>query len=510
MKLHTRLTWLLCVAGGSLGFAATATAATGDALKQADAPQAQLDRVSSTVLPGRGGIVYRYQQEVEGVPVLDAQAVIHDVVGAAPALVADGTERSVPAPPSAGIAKPAAIRRAVAATSTRRLDGRTRAQLAVAPDEGDALVWRVTIPAARPLGDYEVLVDARTGAVLRQRNMIQDAVAQAMVFDPNAVVANDGYAGIGRKPSADHHDRNTAKLTSLRTPVTLDHLRKSGRCLRGKWAIVKLGRQHKKVCQSSLNWNGVKRASNRFEAVMSYFHVDRTQQYIQDLGFTDANAEPQVLKPDAIRDDNSFYRPSVDTITYGTGGVDDAEDADVIVHEYGHAIQDDQVPHFGQGFQAGAIGEGFGDYMAASQTQHNGGSTEEVRCIFDWDGVGGWGDPPPVPCGRRADDPRTFHQAQLGIGNSGNYCNGAEIHCAGQVWASSLIDIRTGLGSETQGQKFDKDLISSQFDYLPTETFQQAAESLIDADQALNGGSFVAEICTEMQDHRGLTLTGCI
>jgi Zn-dependent metalloprotease len=46
--------------------------------------------------------------------------------------------------------------------------------------------------------------------------------------------------------------------------------------------------------------------------------------------------------------------------------VDDAEDADVIVHEYGHAIQADQVPGFGAGGDAGGMGEGFGDYLAGT------------------------------------------------------------------------------------------------------------------------------------------------
>ena len=35
-------------------------------------------------------------------------------------------------------------------------------------------------------------------------------------------------------------------------------------------------------------------------------------------------------------------------ISTGTGGVDDAEDPEVIWHEYGHAIQDDQVPGCGE------------------------------------------------------------------------------------------------------------------------------------------------------------------
>jgi zinc metalloprotease ZmpB len=43
----------------------------------------------------------------------------------------------------------------------------------------------------------------------------------------------------------------------------------------------------------------------------------------------------------------------------GKGGVDDAEDAEAILHEYGHAIHFSQKVSFdGEG---GAISEGFGD-----------------------------------------------------------------------------------------------------------------------------------------------------
>jgi hypothetical protein len=45
--------------------------------------------------------------------------------------------------------------------------------------------------------------------------------------------------------------------------------------------------------------------------------------------------------------DNSFFRDDKANITLGKGGVDDAEDAEVIVHEYGHSVQDSQVPGFG-------------------------------------------------------------------------------------------------------------------------------------------------------------------
>ena len=54
-----------------------------------------------------------------------------------------------------------------------------------------------------------------------------------------------------------------------------------------------------------------------------------------------------------IDEDNSFYSPGTKALTFGRGGVDDAEDAEIILHEYGHSIQDNQVPGFGASAQAG-------------------------------------------------------------------------------------------------------------------------------------------------------------
>ena len=88
------------------------------------------------------------------------------------------------------------------------------------------------------------------------------------------------------------------------------------------------------------------------------------------------NAESQHIQTDAMADDNSWYIPSQDLIQTGTGGVDDAEDPEVVWHEDGHATQDAQVPGFGQSEQAGAIGEGFGDYMAVTMGQKFGKDTK--------------------------------------------------------------------------------------------------------------------------------------
>ena len=86
---------------------------------------------------------------------------------------------------------------------------------------------------------------------------------------------------------------------------------------------------------------------------MGYYWVTQAQRYIQSLGFGSTlpavNKRQQLLRINQFGGDNSFYREGTGklTITLGKGGVDDAEDAEVIVHEYGHSVQDNQVPGFG-------------------------------------------------------------------------------------------------------------------------------------------------------------------
>ena len=81
-------------------------------------------------------------------------------------------------------------------------------------------------------------------------------------------------------------------------------------------------------------------------------------------------------------------------MTFGTGGVDDAEDAEIILHEYGHAIQDDQVPGWGQHEEGSAMGEGFGDYNAASFFAETKPLANETN-VGNWDATSYSGAEPP-------------------------------------------------------------------------------------------------------------------
>jgi hypothetical protein len=489
----------------ALAFPTSASAAPARAaatLKPARAPVRELKQVAAIPLPG-GATAYRFQQRVSGVEVLGGQVVVSDPRGAPPDLVADSSSRNIDRPPAPRIGKLDAVEAALGSVSVGRLRAPWSAGLAIDPAGGDTLVWRVVIPSARPLRDFEVLVDAVSGGVVRTRDLLQHARrGHAQLFNPNPIAQARGLRGLRR----DHRDGDTRRLTALRLPVTLRNIREGQRCLRGKWVHAKLGRDRKEVCKRGLDWPGVTRSHNRFEALMTYFHIDRAQRYLQSLGFgTGAgqgiNKRQQVAIADAFRDDNSFYSPSTRRIEFGSGGVDDAEDADVILHEYGHAIQDSQVRWFGSNSQAGAIGEGFGDYLAAVMSSRSPRTNNRDNvCIFDWDGVS-WGRFVPAfnrRCGRRADNDDTLDDSQ-------DDCN-FEIHCVGELWSSALWDLREVVG----GRAFDRILLASQFMYTPDERFDEAVEALIAADQAANGGENQGEICAEMEDQRQILVDDCL
>jgi hypothetical protein len=231
---------------------------------------------------------------------------------------------------------------------------------------------------------------------------------------------------------------------------------------------------------------------------MVYFQINRSQAYIQSLGFSNSNSSPNGIDDrtqraiaDAFKRDNSYYSPATGAIVYGSGGVDDAEDGDVILHEYGHALQDSSSPSFGHssGFQPGALAEGSSDYWAAAMSSLvPRAANEDDVCIFDWDATTYGRSFPRVPpersgrkCGRRTDVGRTLHNAEQ------NRC-GSDVHCVGQVWSTALWNLRrqfVGRNPGSGGRRMDRLYLASQFLYTGTERFKNAANALACADEDL-------------------------
>ncbi len=485
------------------------------------APQAELDPIDRE--RSRGTSFLRLQQEVDGVPVLGAEAVVSEAGGKAGDLVVDDTRRDVSAPPEPDLSRADALDRAREATDARRLRAPAEAELSIRPDAGGGtLVWRVLLPVEDPFADLEVLVDARSGEVLSIENLIQRAEGQGKVFDPNAVVARGTYED---PRLVDNGDADNELLTSLLTGVTLPRLadRTDGQlCLTGDWAEARVQTQSGgtgEVCAPGGDFtvmpppgepppppdeppppDPLTRSDDEFEPVMAYFHVDRAQKYIQDLGFTNVNARrtPIIANGDCggSNPDNSCYSRFSDTITLGLGFVDDGEDADVIVHEYGHAIQDNQVPFFGGAGDTPAMGEGFGDYFAAVMSSEGSETPRDQfdPCMFEWDT---WGSASPAPCLRRTDGNQKLEDVE-GV-------TGCGTHCVGQVWSGALWELRDELGEEPGDERSVMDLLvlHSHFYLTSSASFDDAARALLAADGWIYGGAHRDELRAELTQ-RGL------
>jgi hypothetical protein len=292
-----------------------------------------------------------------------------------------------------------------------------------------------------------VLALATASAALATKPGSGSSTGRALVFAPNPV------QDLGDQGLTDQKDADYAALQPAYRAVTLTDLDGSG-FLRGNWATIVS--ETGNPAYSPTNSFLYDRHQDEFEQVMAYYWVTEAQKYIQSLGFGSTfrpvNKKPQRLRINQWGVDNSFATDKQDEIRLGKGGVDDAEDGEVILHEYGHAI------HFAQGFQfsteeAGAISEGFGDYWAVTVSEVVRArlglpASPDPACVADWDATSY--DPTPPHCLRRLDSDLTYPGDLVG-----------EVHADGRIWSHALWDVRAAVGNV----KADTAILEGQFDF---------------------------------------------
>jgi len=283
--------------------------------------------------------------------------------------------------------------------------------------------------------------------------------ADAQVFDPNPVVT------LKDSTLKDRDDAKDAVPESAYFKVTLSNLL-PGDVLDGKY--VSTQKTKDRACDPGHRFI-YDRSDSRFNEVMAYYHMDTSQMHIQSLGFKNVNNRQVFVDAHGTTDDNSFYVPWENTITFGTGGVDDAEDADIILHEYGHSIVHSQVPGFSSAGESRCVGEGFADYWSTTASAHKSdGFDKEV--VGNWDAVSySTANPPNL---RRIDSALTYED------KNGDFYND------GTIWAATLWDIFNALGKETT----DKIVLESHFFLSTTATMIDAAKALVEADRKVFQG----------------------
>ena len=340
------------------------------------------------------------------------------------------------------------------------------------------LAWEVIVHTTGPT--WQTFVHAKTGKVLKlARDLNRYATGTGQVFLVNAIVATRDNS------LRDQKDAAAAVPPAAYRPVTLLGLDGTG-FLDGTYASSQASKRRVSSATQSFVFD---RSTDGFSETMGYYFLDYAQRYIQSLGFSSVNNRQQVFSVDRYSKDNSFYQSSTKNITYGTGGVDDAEDAEVIWHEYGHSILDNQLPGYGTSLEADSIGEGFGDYWAGSLGAQLSGGFQDV-CIAEWDATSYSSTKP--PCLRRLDGTKHYPDAIVG-----------EVHDDGEIWSAALWQIRGALGAT----KADTVILQHHFLLTADTSFNQAANALVTA--AINlrySRSDVIAIRTILQN-RGFTVT---
>jgi hypothetical protein len=323
------------------------------------------------------------------------------------------------------------------------------------------------------------------------------AVATAAKIGPGtstgsgSVFLSNPVQSLGDESLTDQKDADSAVPAAAYHTVTLTNLDGSG-FLRGDYANVISATGNPAF--SPTNTFAYTRHQDEFEQVMAYYWITEAQKYIHSLGFGETrraiNNRPQNVRINQWGVDNSFSTDHPkNELRFGKGGVDDAEDAEVILHEYGHAI------HFSQNFsfasvQAGAISEGFADYWAVTvsdvvDTSLGIPQLEPLPCVADWDSVSYTSTVP--HCLRRV-DLNLHYPADL---------NGA-VHHDGQIWSRALWDIRLALGHE----RADTLILQGSFDF-PGTTMPDLANRTVAAAQQLYGAGVAATVQLAFAD-RGI------
>lgn len=434
-----------------------------------------------------GGSHIRLAQTYQGIPVHNGEIIVSTNGNGGVAMVINNYKSNLhlPLAPKNIITSGTAIAslRATFPGNARLIGKQPEAELMVWQDETSVYhyAYRVRLTTENPSGDWEAFVDVTNGKILQIENRFANAShvqgsGYVYLTDPlSAAKKRYGSAGF-----VDNNDADSDSLNCYRTHVILDSLTFEDGVykLKGPYCEVtdvELPTDPQFYYSTTPNGFTFTRSRQEFEAVNVYYHVSKSYQYIQSLGFSSQSLTQVRLDPHGFQGaDNSHYSPNGNWIGWGEGGVDDAEDVDAILHEYGHAIVFNFCPSWGGG-ESGALGEGYSDYWAASSSRQ---TKSWAPADYEYNWVYNWNSHNLFQMGRSVNDSRTYPFGNL------------EIHDAGQIWSSTLMSIWKDLGKEVT----DK-LVLKSLHYLGgAATGVDAAQALLQADRDLFGGTHISTL----------------
>ena len=330
---------------------------------------------------------------------------------------------------------------------------------------------------------FETIVNAQ-GEMLIQRDLNRyhvspkDTVVQALVFNP------DPLSTVGKSYGGNYKDNNdtdpsgkiNAERQMVHITVTLDN---DTFRLKSPYAMAKnLSGPDDTIAYSLTPSFNFERSHLFFEDVNAFYHINQFHAYMSGIGFKNLVNYPIEMDTHALMgDDNSMFVSSTSPpqLLFGQGGVDDAEDADVVIHEYGHAISFSASPNTLFGNERDALDEGCGDYFAASYSR-------SIKA-FHWDHIFTWDGHNEFWAGRTAITSKKYPLGLVG-----------EAHGDGEIWASALMSIWDKIGRKNT----DKLVLESMYSYAGDMRMCDAARLILQMDSMMNHYANYANIYTSL------------
>lgn len=317
---------------------------------------------------------------------------------------------------------------------------------------------------------------------------LKDTTVQGSVFLPDPITSSGAVYGGGLS------DLNNANSTELAAELfNVD--------VKVTWDIdsFRLENEHLKIVDQSSpsvipqsksdNDFTFTRNENGFEEINAMYHITQFAEYVKDtLSFNqlvDYQIHVDVYALSGSDNSEFISTTTPPRLNFGQGGVDDAEDADILIHEYGHAIAFSAAPNTLSGNERRALDEGIGDYFAAVYSKRL--NNNDYKSIFNWDGHNEFWE------GRSIANSRVY---PIDLMNQ-KYHDGV-------LFASMLMKIRNTIPDTVA----DKIILQSMFSWFSNMTFPDAGTLLLEADTALYAGEYSSMIHWILCE-RGFTTTNC-
>tara|TARA_B110000483_G_scaffold240571_1_gene321482 strand:- start:983 stop:2725 length:1743 start_codon:yes stop_codon:yes gene_type:complete len=333
-------------------------------------------------------------------------------------------------------------------------------------------------------GDFEIVVDLNN-QVLEHNDLLlyhqqaNDTLIQVNIFDPDPLTSSNTLYG---DSASDNNDQSNTFLENQMTHASLLlDIDSTGTVLSSNKFITLRDFSTPAVpifVDTAIGFL-FNRSQSSFEDFNVLYHITNFNQWLGALGYNHILNYQIEVDPHGFNgaDNSAFsYLSSPKNLIFGEGGVDDAEDADVIIHEFVHAVFDAIAPDAHSGNELRAIQEATSDVFAVNYS----------RAIdpFNWHNVFSWDGHNEFWPGRIANSQKKYSSL------SGSFYSDAEI------WSGCMTNLYNYLGRDN----LEIIMLEAIYGASNNMTMPDMAALMLEVDKQLYSGVYHDDLCSAFID----------